>query len=127
MTYLIDTQVLLWALEENTLLSKQAQSLLIDPANVLLVSTASLWELAIKVNIGKLALSQPLSEIIARLPEADLAILPIETKHILEVELLPLIHRDPFDRMIIAQAISEGLQIISSDGIFSQYPVIVQW
>jgi len=127
MTYLVDTQTLLWALEENPRLSQKAQSLMVDPANTLLVSIASLWEIAIKVNIGKLELARPLREIISKLPEADIAILPVESQHILEVEILALIHRDPFDRMIIAQAIAEKFEIISSDGVFVQYPVTVHW
>jgi len=127
MTYLLDTQTLLWALEGNPRLSRKAHSLMEDPANTLMVSIASLWEVAIKVSIGKLELAQPLHEIIIKLPEADIALLPIEPHHILEVERLAFIHRDPFDRMIISQAIAENFEIISSDEVFSQYPVRVHW
>lgn len=100
---------------------------MVDPANTLLVSIASLWEIAIKVSVGKLDLAQPLSNIVAKLPEADIAILPIEPQHILEVERLAFIHRDPFDRVIIAQAIAENFEVISSDEVFPQYPVRVHW
>ncbi len=127
MTYLIDTQTLLWALEESPRLSRKARSLMVDPANTLMVSIASLWEIAIKVSIGKLDLAQPLREIINKLPEADIAILPVEPQHTLVVECLPLIHRDPFDRMIIAQAMAETFEVISSDEVFPQYPVAVHW
>lgn len=127
MTYLVDTQTLLWGLEENPRLSRKAQLLMVDPANTLMVSIASLWEIAIKVSIGKLKLAQSLREIIKKLPEADIAILSVEPRHTLEVEGLVLIHRDPFDRMIIAQAISENFEIISSDEVFPQYPVAVHW
>ncbi len=127
MTYLLDTQTLLWALEESPRLSPKARSLMVDPANTLMVSIASLWEIAIKVSIGKLDLAQPLHDIIAKLPEADIAILPIEPQHIWEVERLAFVHRDPFDRMIIAQAIAENFEVISSDEVFPHYPVTVHW
>jgi PIN domain nuclease of toxin-antitoxin system len=127
MTYLIDTQTFLWALEENPRLSKKAKLLMVDPDNAIIVSIASLWEIALKVSIGKLELARPLHEIINNLPEADIAMLPIEPQHTLVVENLPFIHRDPFDRMIIAQAKSENFEIISSDGILGQYDVVIHW
>ena len=127
MTCLIDTQTLLWALEGNSRLSDKAGKLMTNGANTLWVSTASLWEIAIKASIKKLELAQPLYEIIRRLPEVDIFVLTIEPAHILAVEKLALFHRDPFDRIIIAQAIVENFEIISSDRLFNEYPVTVHW
>jgi len=83
--------------------------------------------MAIKSSIKKLELTYPLDEIIRRLPEMDIAIFAINPEHVLEVEKLPLYHRDPFDRIIIAQAAVEKMEIISSDEQFSLYPVTVHW
>lgn len=125
MTYLLDTQTLIWALENNPKLSPKATALITDGTNSLRVSIASLWEMAIKSSIKKLELTQPLHEIIRRLPEMDISILAINPDHVLEVEKLPLLHRDPFDRIIIAQAIVEKHEIISSDEQFATYPIIL--
>jgi PIN domain nuclease of toxin-antitoxin system len=127
MRYLIDTQVLIWALENSPRLSAMAKELLMNGDNFIFISVASLWEMAIKINLGKLELSQPLSEIIRRLPELEIDVLTIHPNHVLEVEKLLLYHRDPFDRIIIAQAIRENMEIIRSDEQFPQYPVNVNW
>ena len=127
MTYLLDTQTLIWALENNPRLSAKATKLITDGDNSLWVSIASVWEMAIKSSIKKLELTQTLEDIIKRLPEMEISLLPIQPDHILVVEKLPLLHRDPFDRIIIAQAIVEKLEIISSDEQFSLYPVIFHW
>jgi PIN domain nuclease of toxin-antitoxin system len=127
MRYLIDTQILIWALEDSPRLSVNAKKMLTNGDNFIFISVASLWEMAIKINLGKLELSQPLSEIIRRLPELEIDVLTIHPNHVLEVEKLLLYHRDPFDRIIIAQAIGENMEIISSDEQFPQYPVNVNW
>ncbi len=127
MSYLIDTQIFIWALENNPRLSKKAIDLLENNSNSIYISIVSLWEIAIKTNIGKLELSQPLEEIIRRLPEAEISIFTIQTEHVLGLNNLPFYHRDPFDRILIAQAIAENMEIISSDEIFSHYPVTVHW
>lgn len=127
MKYLIDTQILLWALEESENLSVRSKNLLLDSSNVLYVSIASLWEIAIKLSISKLELRQSLAQIVQVLPQMDISVLPIIPTHVLAVESLPLIHRDPFDRIIIAQSIAENIDVISSDGVFGQYPVTVHW
>ena len=127
MNYLLDTQALIWALENNPRLSAKASNLITNGDNTLWVSIASLWEMAIKLSINKLELTQPLDEIIRRLPEMEVSILTVQPEHVLVVEKLPLFHRDPFDRIIIAQAIVEKFEIISSDEQFPFYPVIVHW
>lgn len=98
-----------------------------DPDNTICLSIVSLWEIAIKINIGKLLLSSPLAEIIKNLDLMDINLLQIESQHILCLEKLEIIHRDPFDRLIISQAIVEDLTIISADEIFPSYPVKVIW
>ncbi len=127
MVYLIDTQIFIWALENNPRLSKKAISLLTNGDNSIFISIATLWEIAIKVSIGKLELTQSLEEIIRRLPETGIAVFAIEPKHILGLEKLPFFHRDPFDRIIIAQAIAENMEVISSDEMFPNYPITVHW
>lgn len=127
MRYLLDTQILLWALEDNPRLSGTARQILTNDSHQLYVSLASLWEMAIKISIQKLTLAQPLTAVIEHLPEAGIAILPISTAHILAVEHLPLLHRDPFDRLLVAQAVVENLEVVSSDEALAQYPIVVHW
>jgi PIN domain nuclease of toxin-antitoxin system len=92
------------------------------------LSTASLWEIAIKVSIGKLELLQPYGKLIPQqLEENDIDVLPITLKHLTKLIELSFHHRDPFDRLIIAQALMEKIPIISSDTIFTDYPVKLIW
>jgi PIN domain nuclease of toxin-antitoxin system len=88
---------------------------------------ASVWEVVIKHKFGKLPLSQPLGVILARLPAARIAVLPVQIDHALAVDRLPDPHRDPFDRLLVAQAIVEGAVLPTADKIFQQYPVTVVW
>jgi PIN domain nuclease of toxin-antitoxin system len=96
-----------------------------DQNSHLIVSIASLWEIAIKTSIKKLALSVEFSMFIEKIHQNGFEILPIECPHLITLTTLDFPHRDPFDRIIIAQAITEKIQVISSDDIFKQYPV--QW
>jgi PIN domain nuclease of toxin-antitoxin system len=93
----------------------------------LLLSIASLWEITIKVSLGKLKLASNLQDTFANIEKNGFEILPIETAHLLELEKLEYFHRDPFDRLIIAQSISERIPVISSDDKFSKYPVDLVW
>jgi PIN domain nuclease of toxin-antitoxin system len=96
--------------------------------NQLVLSAVSLWEIAIKVSIGKLELLQPYDQLIPeQLEENDINILPIELIHLTTVVGLPFYHRDPFDRLIIAQAITEDLPVVSPDSLFSQYAIKLIW
>jgi len=116
-----------WLVEQ----SREAESIALGPIlviadfnNELILSTASLWEIAIKVSIGKLELLQPYDKLIPQqLDENDIGVLSITLKHLTKLIELPFHHRDPFDRLIIAQAIIEEIPVISSDAIFSDYPV----
>lgn len=121
MRYLIDTHILIWFLEGDNMLSKSNRQLITDSRNDIFVSIVSLWEIAVKISIGKLTLAKPLSDIIEQLDVENIEILPISPKHILLVTTLPFHHRDPFDRVIVSQAIVENMNLISADAIFDDY------
>ena len=99
-----------------------------NPENSLTLSVASAWEMQIKSHLGKLCLDMPLKELIKSQEKAnDLIILPVELKHTLELNTLPNIHKDPFDRLLIAQSNLEGLTLVSKDSKFSGYTVNILW
>lgn len=123
MDFLIDTQILIWYYEGNASIPGKAKTVISEPANGRFVSMATLWEMAIKVGIGKLMLSLPLEDFCTKILEDDITVLPIAAKHILPIATLPHFHRDPFDRLIISQAMVEGLEVITSDVHFKDYPV----
>jgi PIN domain nuclease of toxin-antitoxin system len=128
MRVLLDTNSFLWFIGGSDRLSIDAKNTITDPQNHLVLSAASLWEIAIKVGLGKLDLLQPYGQLIPQqLEENDIAVLPIEIGHLNKVIDLPFHHRDPFDRLIIAQALAEGVPIISSDAAFSHYAVKLIW
>src|SRR5215213_196665 len=105
MRALLDTHSFIWFVEGDQNLSPAARQSITDPANEILLSAASLWEIAIKVSIGKLSLTQPFqTSVLGQMAYNDIRLLDISVAHILEVLTLPFHHRDPFDRMIIAQA-----------------------
>jgi len=120
--YLLDTHVLLWIAKDDPRLSQTAKSLYLDDGNEMFCSLASLWELAIKISMGKLSLDQPLQSFIdEHIFGNNIKILFIQTKHILPLENLPFHHKDPFDRLIIAQAIVESIPVISTT--FGSIPI----
>lgn len=123
MRILIDTHVLLWHLEGDEQLSPDRRSLITDPANVIFVSIASFWEVAIKSSLGKLSLSRSISEIFAEVDSSATSLLAIEPSHTLQVYSLPFHHKDPFDRMIVAQALVDDLYLMSNDANFVDYGV----
>ena len=123
MNYLIDTHILIWFIEGNKQLSKQAQLLIANPTNNIYVSQASLWEMTIKISIGKLSLSISLSQLELFLSNNQFQILEIKFCHYEILKDLPFHHQDPFDRMIIAQAKAEDYLIISNDDCFKFYDV----
>jgi len=127
MNYVIDTQAIIWFVEGNKSLPPRVRALIEDPSQPVQISIASIWEIGIKISIGKLALACSLSEFVSQLEADNIGILPIEPGHVIELLSLPDFHKDPFDRMIIAQAISTQSLLISSDAIFHQYPVNVIW
>ncbi len=118
-SYLIDTHILLWWLFDDPKLGESVRILLRDPTNSLLVSAATAWEIATKYRIGKLPEAQSLIEDYpAILAEARFIELPVTAAHALKAGSLPIAHRDPFDRMLLAQATLEFLPLISYDPIF---------
>ena len=130
MKLLLDTHTFLWLVVGSPNLSTTAQVALANPANELFLSVASVWELAIKTSSPKqrLKLTVPLDIYIAKWKEIyQLDLLPILPPHALHVAGLPNHHRDPFDRILIAQALVEGMTLVSGDGKFAQYPVIILW
>ena len=127
MRFLLDTHVLIWNLSRPEALSKKTLALIDDPVYDKFISLASLWEMSIKVSLGKLKLSQPTSQIISDCFDAGLKLLPITLEHTQTVENLPWPHRDPFDRMLIAQAQHEKLAIITQDVKFRDYQVEIIW
>ncbi len=128
MKYLLDTHAFMWSDSTPSLLSAEAAAVIRDPNSIIYLSMISIWEIQIKYQIGKLSLTMPLSKIIERQQhENEIELLPIRLSHILELGNLALHHRDPFDRLLIAQARIEDLTLISSDSRFGQYPVKVIW
>jgi PIN domain nuclease of toxin-antitoxin system len=124
--FLLDTHIFLWLITGSERLRDPARALLVDAENEALLSVASLWEIAIKVNLGKLTLERPFGKLIPeQLLVTEIDRLPIRMEHLVTLLKLPLHHRDPFDRLIIAQALTEGLPVLSSDPEFRKYPVQV--
>ena len=128
MRYLLDAHTLIWLFENNLQLSNQARSIITDESNELFVSIASIWEMTIKSSLGKLNLTIPLSDLIAqKLIPSDIQLLPIQLEHLAVLQILPFHHRDPFDRILIAQAISDRLTLLSTDAAFKSYDVDCNW
>lgn len=128
MRLLLDTHSLIWYLSSDSRLSKTALELLADPETDAYVSAASLWEIAIKANLGKLELKMPFEELFpAQLESNDFELLPIEINHLHRLLGLPFHYRDPFDRLLISQAIEESLVILGQDQEFRSYPVAMVW
>jgi PIN domain nuclease of toxin-antitoxin system len=125
---LLDTHALLWYYLDDPQLSPSAEQAIADPANRVFVSPASHWEIAIKLSTGKYALQVPFPVFVQEaIHDNGFTILPIETRHTAELVSLPYHHRDPFDRMLVAQAIAEGMPILSADLILDSYPIRRIW
>jgi len=127
MDIILDTQIFIWFCEGDEKLPNKVRDIISNKENNIKVSIASLWEMTIKMSIEKLVLSFSITEIMNLVFENGFKVLPIEVKHLISLFDLKYFHRDPFDRMIIAQSISENIPVISSDGIFKEYPVQVIW
>lgn len=128
MKILVDSHVFIWMDSKPNLLSPTAAAAIQDPANTVYLSVASAWELLIKWQTGKLTLRLPLDQIIAEQQQKNnMQILTIILDHTLAVGRLPSIHRDPFDRMLAAQAEVEQAHLVTADPILSQYPISILW
>jgi len=125
---LLDTHAFLWFVTEDPKLSGPAQRTIAAGGNEPLLSAACVWEIVIKVSVGRLPIPAPLDSFIPeQLSINRIALLPIELRNLFEIARLPLHHRDPFDRLLIAQALVESIPIISADPAFDQYPIERIW
>ena len=128
MKLLLDTHTFIWWDSEPKRLSQQVLKICQDPGNVLLVSVASLWEMQIKLQLGKLKLNKPLAELVSGQQKINkIDILDVKLEHVLALGKLPSHHRDPFDRLLIAQADIEEAILVSKDQFFAEYEVKVVW
>lgn len=127
MNLLLDTYVVIWFITEDDRLPSKIKFLIEDTQNACFVSIASLWEMGIKFSLGKLELKVGLKKIIELIEQSGLTILPISTTHIIANTKLDFHHRDPFDRLIIAQAKCEVLTVISKDKEFKTYDIDLIW
>jgi PIN domain nuclease of toxin-antitoxin system len=124
----MDTHTFLWFVLNDASLSVTARTLIVDPRNDILLSPASYWEIAIKIGLGKYRLPGPFQVFMEhQIAQNKFDVLPITVAHAAVVAILPLHHRDPFDRLLIAQAMAEQIPILGADTAFDAYPVSRLW
>ena len=127
MNLLLDTHAFLWFVAGDERLSARARRAMEAEDAELFLSAVSIWEMAIKSSLGRLTLPAPLDEYIAEKLEHGFRVLPIDWMHAAAVEKMPFHHRDPFDRLLVAQAAAEGMPLVSADPEFRAYKVKVIW
>lgn len=128
MRVLLDTHALLWWFSDDPALTRPARKVIAETKNTILVSAASAWEIATKVRLGKLPTAADLAaDFVGHLDRDAMQILPISGEHAVRAGLLPGAHRDPFDRMLIAQAQAENLPLVSNEVLFDSYGVRRIW
>lgn len=127
MNLLIDTHIFLWWDSEPENIPDRTLSALEDPDNTTWLSLVSIWEVQIKMQMGKLTLSNPLEILVQQQQENGIQLLPIKLSHILALQPLPYHHKDPFDRLLIAQSIAENLTCVSADSVFKKYNIPILW
>lgn len=125
--YLLDTHTLLWMQDDSAMLSDKSKKILSNSSNELSVSIASFWEIVIKISLGKLTIKYTIDELFDACATNSIIVLPIHLAQLTTLSTLPFLHRDPFDRMIIATGISHNLSIITKDQYINQYQVKVIW
>ncbi len=125
MNYLLDTHAFLWWVDDSRQLSDISREIILDGTNRIFLSLASQWEIGIKASIGRLEF--PMDQLEDAVEQNGFEPLTMATRHIIESTNLPMHHRDPFDRMLIAQARLESLTLISKDTVFPDYDVAVVW
>jgi len=126
MKFLLDTHLLLWAADASEKLSPEARALLSDVENEIFFSAASLWEIAIKRGLGRSDFQVDTRLLRRGLLDNGYSELPVGSEHAVAIDSLPSIHKDPFDRLLIAQAMIEGITLLTSDSIVAQYPASVR-
>ncbi|MBU0674261.1 MAG: type II toxin-antitoxin system VapC family toxin [Proteobacteria bacterium] len=122
MKLLLDTHLLLWAAGDTDQLSLAARAMIQDPVNELFFSAASLWEIAIKLGLGRADFHVDARVLRRALLDNGYNELPITSEHAVAIDTLPSIHKDPFDRILVAQAMTEGITLITADSIVAEYP-----
>ena len=122
MTFLVDTHLVLWTFFEPKKLPAQARAILESPKNKLVYSTVVLWEIGIKRGLGKKEFQVEPRVLRRTLLDDDYEELPVLGQHAVEVDILPRLHKDPFDRILIAQALVEGITLLTADPVIAQYP-----
>ena len=127
MKVLLDTHAFLWIAGDDPRLDANVRALFADVANELFLSAASVWEMAIKTSLGKLTLGAPLMRLVRGGTDRGIRLLAVSCEHAYEVEHLPFHHRDPFDRLLVAQASHDGMRLVSCDRQFNAYPVTRVW
>lgn len=128
MKLLLDTHAFIWSFDEPEKLSPKALALLADGDNDLVLSVVSVWEMQIKIQLGRLKFTLPLRELVESQKQTNgIQVLPVKLEHVLTLDTLPAPHKDPFDRLLVAQANVEGALLVSRDPLFSSYPVKVLW
>ncbi len=128
MKCLLDTCTFLWIISGSNELSPRARALFVDPANDVLLSAVSVWELSVKHALGKLPLPGPIERFLVEQREQHgIVTLPLDEQAVLHLHKLPALHRDPFDRMLICQAIEHDCLLLTPDPLIAQYPVRTQW
>ena len=127
MKLLLDTHAFIWFVEDDENLPERVRLRIEDIENDIFVSIVSLWEIAIKTSLGKLEITIDILSMIEKIEQNGFSILPIFPEHTLCVSELPFHHRDPFDRMLIAQTITEKIKIVSKDAAFDDYGVDTLW
>ncbi len=127
MNYLIDTHALIWFLNGDEELSENAKKCMEEKSSINFVSIASLWEIAIKISLGKLELNAPYNKLAEQLEKNNFQVLPITFEDTLILSSLPFHHRDPFDRIIISQSLTNNMPVISKDKYFKSYAVSLFW
>ena len=125
--YLLDTHTAIWFFNGDNSLSKTAKQIILDPANVKNLSIACAWELAIKISLGKLDFSGRAKGFLQLAEDNGFNIIPVKSEHLTIFENLPFIHRDPFDRLIIAAALAEQMTLITDDDNVARYDVPIIW
>lgn len=118
MKYLLDTHIFIWWSENNPILDKEIKAIISNPKNSLYLSVVSAWEIAIKTSLKKISLKTALPKMISK---SRFEVLPISLEHIMVLQKLPLIHKDPFDRLLVAQSKSEKLKLLTRDPQISKY------
>jgi len=127
MKYLLDTHAVIWYLEDSSRLPSNTKEIIDNNTNRIFISSVSLWEIAIKINLGKLNLIMSFDEVLDHVKKGDFEVVQIEDEYLKMLSILPFIHKDPFDRLLIATALAENLTILTADENIHKYDVSWVW